>query len=48
MNSFRVFGPDENASNRLRIFSKLSKKTWLAEFLPEDADGSEISLSTAA
>ncbi len=44
MNSFRVFGPDETASNKLDGIYAASNKTWLAEFKPEDADGSEISL----
>jgi xylulose-5-phosphate/fructose-6-phosphate phosphoketolase len=43
MTSFRVFGPDETASNRLTAIYEVSKKMWLAEFLPEDLDGSELS-----
>jgi xylulose-5-phosphate/fructose-6-phosphate phosphoketolase len=42
MNSFRVFGPDETASNRLQAVYEASKKTWMADMLPEDADGSEL------
>jgi xylulose-5-phosphate/fructose-6-phosphate phosphoketolase len=42
MTSFRVFGPDETASNRLQQVYEASKKTWLAEILPEDKDGTEI------
>ncbi|HEY7168563.1 MAG TPA: phosphoketolase family protein [Candidatus Binatia bacterium] len=42
MTSFRVFGPDETASNRLQAIYAASKKTWMAEILPEDADGSEL------
>ncbi len=41
-NNFRVFGPDETASNRLQAVFEASKKTWLAEMLPEDADGGEL------
>jgi len=41
--SFRVFGPDETASNRLQAVYEASKKTWMADFLPEDADGGELS-----
>ncbi len=41
-NSFRVFGPDETASNRLQAIYETSKKTWLAETRPEDADGGEL------
>ena len=43
MTSFRIFGPDETASNRLQAVYEASKKTWLADMLPEDADGSELS-----
>jgi xylulose-5-phosphate/fructose-6-phosphate phosphoketolase len=39
---FRVFGPDETASNRLQAVYEASKKTWMAELLPEDADGGEL------
>jgi xylulose-5-phosphate/fructose-6-phosphate phosphoketolase len=44
MTSFRVFGPDETASNRLTAIYAASEKTWLAERLPEDADGGELSV----
>ena len=40
--SFRVFGPDETASNRLQAIYAASKKTWMADMLPEDADGGEL------
>jgi xylulose-5-phosphate/fructose-6-phosphate phosphoketolase len=40
--SFRVFGPDETASNRLQALYEASKKTWMADLLPEDADGGEL------
>ena len=42
MTSFRVFGPDETASNRLQAIYAVSKKTWLADRLPEDLDGGEL------
>jgi len=42
MSTFRVFGPDETASNRLQAIYEVSKKTWMAELLPEDADGGEL------
>jgi xylulose-5-phosphate/fructose-6-phosphate phosphoketolase len=45
MSSFRVFGPDETASNRLTAIYAASKKTWLAEYKPEDADGGELDVS---
>ena len=40
--SFRVFGPDETASNRLQAIYEASPKTWMEEIRPEDADGTEI------
>jgi xylulose-5-phosphate/fructose-6-phosphate phosphoketolase len=43
MDSFRVFGPDENTSNKLDAIYEVSKKLWLAEYLPEDNDGGELS-----
>jgi xylulose-5-phosphate/fructose-6-phosphate phosphoketolase len=43
MTNFRVFGPDETASNRLTAIYEASKKTWMEEIKPEDADGSELS-----
>ncbi len=43
MTSFRVFGPDETASNRLTAIYDATKKAWMAEIIPEDADGSELS-----
>ena len=42
MTNFRLFGPDETASNRLQAVYEASKKTWMAEFYPEDADGGEL------
>jgi len=43
MHNFRVFGPDENSSNKLDNVYEVSKKTWLADYLPEDTDGGELS-----
>ena len=40
--NFRVFCPDENASNRLTALYEVTKKTWLGEYFPEDADGGEL------
>ncbi|MFC1604659.1 phosphoketolase, partial [Planctomycetota bacterium] len=34
--NFRVFGPDETASNRLGALFESTKRTWMAEILPED------------
>ena len=42
MDSFRLFSPDENASNRLQDVYEASLKTWMAEIKPEDADGTDI------
>ena len=42
MTNFRVFGPDETASNRLQAIYEVSKKVWMAQLLPEDADGGEL------
>ncbi len=44
MTSFRVFGPDETASNKLQaIYEGSHGKTWMAKLLPEDADGGYLS-----
>jgi xylulose-5-phosphate/fructose-6-phosphate phosphoketolase len=42
MENFRVFSPDENASNRLQDIYEATWKTWLAEIKPEDSDGTDI------
>jgi len=42
MNSFRVFGPDETTSNRLDALYQVTKKFWIDEQFPEDADGGEL------
>ena len=41
-NNFRVLSPDENASNRLTALYEVTKKAWLGEYFPEDADGGEL------
>ena len=43
MENFRIFGPDETASNRLEAIYAATKKTWLAELRPEDSDGGNLS-----
>ncbi|HTQ26462.1 MAG TPA: phosphoketolase family protein [Candidatus Binataceae bacterium] len=43
MTNFRVFGPDETASNHLQAIYESTRKTWLAEMKPDDADGGELS-----
>lgn len=40
---FRVFGPDETTSNKLDDLYEVSKKLWLEDYLPEDADGGQLS-----
>jgi xylulose-5-phosphate/fructose-6-phosphate phosphoketolase len=40
--SFRVFSPDENTSNKLDNIYEASKKFWIAEYFPEDSDGGEL------
>jgi xylulose-5-phosphate/fructose-6-phosphate phosphoketolase len=40
--NFRVFGPDETQSNQLQAIYEVSKKVWLGEYFPEDADGGEL------
>jgi xylulose-5-phosphate/fructose-6-phosphate phosphoketolase len=41
--NFRLMGPDETASNRLQAVYEVTKKAWMADFYPEDLDGSELS-----
>ncbi len=43
MDNFRVFGPDENTSNKLDAIYEVSKKCWLADYLPEDDNGGQLS-----
>ncbi|MDA8237214.1 MAG: phosphoketolase family protein [Chloroflexi bacterium] len=38
METFRVFGPDETASNRLGAVLEVTDKAWMAEMLPTDDD----------
>jgi xylulose-5-phosphate/fructose-6-phosphate phosphoketolase len=40
--SFRLFGPDENTSNKLDAVYAVTKKCWMAESMPEDSDGTEL------
>ena len=42
-NNFRLMGPDETASNRLQDVYNVTKKVWMADIYPEDADGTELS-----
>jgi len=42
-NNFRVFGPDENSSNKLDAIYEVSKKLWLLDYLPEDENGGQLS-----
>ncbi len=43
MQNFRVFGPDENTSNKLDSLYEVSKKLWLCDYLPEDENGGQLS-----
>ena len=43
MTTFRVFGPDENTSNKLDAIYQAAKKFWIAEYFAEDLDGTELS-----
>ncbi|HET6497607.1 MAG TPA: phosphoketolase family protein [Coriobacteriia bacterium] len=43
MDTFRIFGPDETASNRLEAVYEASPKMWAGEYLPVDADGGNLS-----
>ena len=40
--NFRIFGPDETSSNKLSAVYAETRKTWLAEYLPEDSDGGNL------
>jgi xylulose-5-phosphate/fructose-6-phosphate phosphoketolase len=42
--NFRLFGPDETASNQLQAVYEATQKVWWGDYLPEDADGSELAL----
>ena len=44
MTHFRVFGPDENTSNKLHDIYAVSKKFWIEATFPEDADGGELAV----
>jgi xylulose-5-phosphate/fructose-6-phosphate phosphoketolase len=43
MTNFRLFGPDETSSNRLDDMYEVTKKVWMADYLPNDLDGAELS-----
>jgi xylulose-5-phosphate/fructose-6-phosphate phosphoketolase len=42
--NFRLFGPDETASNQLQAVYEATQKVWWGEYLPADVDGSEMAL----
>jgi xylulose-5-phosphate/fructose-6-phosphate phosphoketolase len=42
MTSFRIFGPDETTSNKLDAIYQAAKKFWIAQYAPEDLDGTEL------
>lgn len=41
--NFRLFGPDETASNKLNAVYEVTKKVWMGDYLPEDEDGGHLS-----
>jgi xylulose-5-phosphate/fructose-6-phosphate phosphoketolase len=41
--NFRIFGPDETGSNRLGALFEATDRAWMADTLPEDADGGNLS-----
>jgi len=43
MDNFKLFGPDETASNKLDGVYEVSGKRWMAEIKPEDSDGGALS-----
>ncbi|OYO18755.1 phosphoketolase [Enemella evansiae] len=43
--NFRIFGPDETASNRLQGVYQVTAKQWDAEYLPQDADDGHLARS---
>jgi xylulose-5-phosphate/fructose-6-phosphate phosphoketolase len=43
MTRFRVFGPDENTSNKLDAIYEVSPKFWSETLIEEDQDGGELS-----
>jgi xylulose-5-phosphate/fructose-6-phosphate phosphoketolase len=40
--NFRVMGPDETASNRLQDVYQVTGKAWMADFYPEDEEGTGL------
>jgi xylulose-5-phosphate/fructose-6-phosphate phosphoketolase len=40
--NFRVFGPDENTSNKLQAIYQVSKKFWIENYFAVDSDGGEL------
>ncbi|MGC2476962.1 MAG: phosphoketolase family protein, partial [Candidatus Sulfotelmatobacter sp.] len=42
--NFRVFGPDETSSNKLDGLYTVTKKFWIEDYFPEDADGGNLAV----
>lgn len=42
--NFRIFGPDETASNKLDGVYEATGKTWVAGYEPSDADGGDLAV----
>lgn len=43
--NFRLFGPDETESNKLGEVYKAGQKVWMGDYLPEDADGGNLTFN---
>ncbi len=43
MRNFRLFGPDETASNRLGAVLEVTGRSWVGDYYPEDEDGGFLS-----
>ncbi|KXJ90337.1 XFP N-terminal domain-domain-containing protein [Microdochium bolleyi] len=43
--NFRIFGPDETASNKLDTVYEVTNKVWLGEYFEEDKDGGHLAHS---
>ena len=46
--NFRLFGPDETASNRLSAVFEVTDRAWMAETSPDDDLGSPTAISSRA
>ncbi|MEY3256636.1 MAG: hypothetical protein RLZZ29_1771 [Cyanobacteriota bacterium] len=44
MTNFRIFSPDETASNRFQSVYEVTEKAWVGDYLPEDKDGGHLAV----